>query len=515
MWRRVVYLLAALSFAGCTTSDTPADARRDLHAADLAAGDLPPDTRPDQGLPDLKVPDSAPAVCGDGVINGSDKCDGKQLGGKTCASLGLGGGTLTCTGKCAFDLSGCTWAVVVSGAEQPSYSAIGVDSSGHVRFGGMFIGSVTLGGTTYNATSPLSRDIFLASLTPDGGYSWVKVEGNGGARWAMALALDPAGPAYLAGSYSSSATFGGKTITTSGMSDPFLVKVEAAGSVKWAMGLDGGKYQNSGSVVAVAGKQGNAYLAGSFQQMLTFGKDHLTTTPYTNLEYFAVAADSQGKALWARKITKTGPLSAASASAQGLALAGQSGVERLSAAGKQLWAVDLSKQSLVCRGVALDSAGNTCLTGYFANTVTLGSTTLASKGGKDIFVARLDPTGKVLWAKGFGHKWDDQGAAAVASAGGACTVTGSYHGNATFGAHTLTSAGGVDLFVVRFTAAGVASWATSGGGPDLEAGAGLAVDSKGNSFVQGWSTGKGTFGGAKLSSGTGSMVIWKINASGK
>ncbi len=47
-------------------------------------------------------------TCGDGVINGTEDCDGAQLGGATCASEGFDGGTLACTaGSCAFDTSGC------------------------------------------------------------------------------------------------------------------------------------------------------------------------------------------------------------------------------------------------------------------------------------------------------------------------------------------------------------------------------------------------------------------------
>lgn len=49
-----------------------------------------------------------PAVCGDGVRGGTEECDGDDLGGATCASIGLGEGTLRCTGECRFDRLGCT-----------------------------------------------------------------------------------------------------------------------------------------------------------------------------------------------------------------------------------------------------------------------------------------------------------------------------------------------------------------------------------------------------------------------
>lgn len=54
-------------------------------------------------------PCCAKAICGDGVANGSDVCDGDDLGGETCISLGLGdGGVLKCQVGCqAFDTSAC------------------------------------------------------------------------------------------------------------------------------------------------------------------------------------------------------------------------------------------------------------------------------------------------------------------------------------------------------------------------------------------------------------------------
>ena len=51
---------------------------------------------------------SAP-VCGDGIVNSpTEACDGADLAGKTCESLGRGSGTLRCGATCIFDTSGCT-----------------------------------------------------------------------------------------------------------------------------------------------------------------------------------------------------------------------------------------------------------------------------------------------------------------------------------------------------------------------------------------------------------------------
>jgi hypothetical protein len=46
-------------------------------------------------------------ACGDEVVNGTEDCDGSALGGQTCVTLGFHGGDLGCTSTCAFDRSGC------------------------------------------------------------------------------------------------------------------------------------------------------------------------------------------------------------------------------------------------------------------------------------------------------------------------------------------------------------------------------------------------------------------------
>lgn len=54
--------------------------------------------------------------CGDGVINGSEECDGSDLDGNDCTIInqGFSGGTLACS-NCLFDISSCTFSVCGDG----------------------------------------------------------------------------------------------------------------------------------------------------------------------------------------------------------------------------------------------------------------------------------------------------------------------------------------------------------------------------------------------------------------
>ncbi len=45
--------------------------------------------------------------CGNAVKEGDEACDGTDFGGATCASFGYHGGAITCTSECIIDLAGC------------------------------------------------------------------------------------------------------------------------------------------------------------------------------------------------------------------------------------------------------------------------------------------------------------------------------------------------------------------------------------------------------------------------
>jgi hypothetical protein len=47
-------------------------------------------------------------LCGNGAIDSGEQCDGSNLNGESCSSLGFSGGTLSCSNSCTFNTSGCS-----------------------------------------------------------------------------------------------------------------------------------------------------------------------------------------------------------------------------------------------------------------------------------------------------------------------------------------------------------------------------------------------------------------------
>jgi hypothetical protein len=47
-------------------------------------------------------------LCGDGIVDTTEECDGEDLAGASCSTQGYSGGSLTCRSSCEFNTSACT-----------------------------------------------------------------------------------------------------------------------------------------------------------------------------------------------------------------------------------------------------------------------------------------------------------------------------------------------------------------------------------------------------------------------
>jgi hypothetical protein len=167
-------------------------------------------------------------------------------------------------------------------------------------------------------------------------------------------------------------------------------------------------------------------------------------------------------------------------------------------------------------GIALDAAGNSFVVGTFHGAAVFGATTLTSAGQSDIFVAKYDPNGQLLWARRAGGPGYDNGAGIAVDAAGNCHITGSFEAAATFGATTLVNSSASsysDLFVAKYDTAGNLVW-VRGTGADFSAdtGSAIAVDATGNVLITGRSV-QDTFGVAALNN-IGRILVAKYDSAG-
>lgn len=94
--------------------------------------------------------------CGDGVANGSDQCDGSDLGGASCATLGFKGGTLACDAGCYFDFSGCVAGAFPATGQTVSFIS---GDDGDLELGAAFNNINNGDGTITDANSGLMWEV--------------------------------------------------------------------------------------------------------------------------------------------------------------------------------------------------------------------------------------------------------------------------------------------------------------------------------------------------------------------
>lgn len=146
-----------------------------------------------------------------------------------------------------------------------------------------------------------------------------------------------------------------------------------------------------------------------------------------------------------------------------------------------------------------DSQGNIILSGYFQETVKFDDYELISKGGFDMVIVKINPQGKVLWAKSYGGSGNDGGNEVIVGANDKIIVGAQSDG--TF--EGIDNTGGQDAYVMVLDSSGTVEWikAVKGSG-DARAKA-IEVDNLGNIYMG------GDFRGNNYVEDNSAMIIFK------
>jgi hypothetical protein len=126
-----------------------------------------------------------------------------------------------------------------------------------------------------------------------------------------------------------------------------------------------------------------------------------------------------------------------------------------------LWVDDFSiTSSATISRVAADGAGNVYAVGYFSGSLTLGASTLISSGTINGFVAKVNPSGTVLWALQYGGTGTTYAKNVAADATGNIVVVGTFDSPTTFdpaNPNPITPYG-TDAFVLKLDSTGKFVW---------------------------------------------------------
>jgi uncharacterized delta-60 repeat protein len=173
--------------------------------------------------------------------------------------------------------------------------------------------------------------------------------------------------------------------------------------------------------------------------------------------------------------------------------------------------VGTGESGVQANGSATDAAGNTYVVGVFHGRATFGTNVLVSLGtypNRDIFLAKYDSTGAVLWVRRAGGVDADEARGVSLDASGNVFITGTVtSSSAAFGTNSITGLGNT-MYVAKYGASGECVWVRRAGPWIAQLGnsgityagqmapAGLMADGSGNVVVAGSFAGAPQFGGA-------------------
>ncbi|MEJ1928926.1 T9SS type A sorting domain-containing protein [Nostoc sp. NIES-2111] len=363
-------------------------------------------------------------------------------------------GSITLTGDASFSEgylvkyapSGVAlWAVSMGGSSTDQLRAVTVSPNGNVYASGFVIGAGTAGSLSIGTAGNGAQAIILRYDPNTGDALWAQ---TGGSTLATALsyniAADGSGNVYATGSYdSTNVAFGSISLPYGGLGDAFIVSYGSTGTLRWIKNFSTANEDIISAVTSTSA--GDVTIGGTFTGNITIGGVPLTNNGGT--DGFLAGYTSAGTFRWADSFGSSA----------------DDGVNDLT----------------------VDPSGNVTAVGYLSGGFTFGSNILTVNGPFNILTVSYSSTGTKRWGAVTGGATGDSGYNIASDATGNVYITGFFQGTASFGSGSVTSVGGSDVLVGKYTSAGVPVWVTRAGGAANDFGRGIAIGASNAVYVTG------------------------------
>lgn len=368
--------------------------------------------------------------------------------------------------------------------------SIAIDAYENVYTTGFFDGTVDFdpGPGVYTITAS-GTDVFVSKLDAAGNFLFAVNMGGASNEIGYGITLDSAKNIFITGNFQSTADFDPSAtifnITSAGLNDAFVTKLDSLGKFIWAKGMGGSADDNGNSVSLDL--LGNVYFTGSFSTIADFdpGPGTYTLASVGNADIFISKLDPSGNFVWTAGIGGTtnddgmsittdafgnvftmGNFFGTADFDPGAAVFNMSAVgvadvfvSKMDASGNLIWAKSIGGSGMdMARGIKLDLAGNIYLAGYFQTTADFdpgpGVLNFTTAGGEDMFVEKLDVSGNLVWARRMGGTSNDFILGIDVDASGYIYTTGSFYGTVDFDPNAAfynMSAQWIDVFVHKMS----------------------------------------------------------------
>ncbi len=336
-------------------------------------------------------------------------------------------------------------------------TAVARDGNGDIIIVGYTYGD--LEGNVNADSSHATTDVFVTKLSATGARIWTKQFGTSDTDDCYSVATNMAtGDIYLTGI--TLGALNGESLAGLGPINAFVTKMSTTGTILWTRLTGTTGYYAWGNAVTVD-DTGNVYLAGSIDGGLVsiqtgtafVNQDpkNAPNSPFNTYDVFIVKFDTNGLPQWTRQFGTP-----ADDTGDGIAFA----------------PAVAGPSAVVVTG---STDGN------------LGGT---NSGLADLYVAKFDTAGILLWAQQLGSAVADNAwGIAINQGTGDIYVTGGTYGNLDGNTNADPSGSTADLFVVKYDVYGVKQWTGQLGSADNDVATGIAFGANYGVVVTGRTSG--------------------------
>jgi hypothetical protein len=340
---------------------------------------------------------------------------------------------------------------------------------------------------------------------------WSIRAGDGLSQAAYAAALADDGSVVVIGEIEGEVDLGStKLVTAPSVTNGFVAKLDARGQAIWArrFGGEAGGYQSAHALARDAA--GAIYVGGVFDHDLACGSE--TFTSEGSSDGFVARLDEAGSVVWCRVFPGVGHESITSLAltpAGSLVVAGEfsdvqvipdggAGVRLESAGTEDLFLAELDASGSLrwarryggpdddrLPRVAVARDGTLAMAATYRATIDLGGGALPRHGDDGMFLAGLTAEGAHVFSEAFPSDRYQFPIGLAIDAAGSIVVGGRFASTVDFGGGVLVSVSGDDAFVASFTQGGAHRWSRRLGGEGPDSINGLVVDARGDLLVSG------------------------------
>jgi len=292
------------------------------------------------------------------------------------------------------------------------------DSQGNIYLTGFLSNNdVTPLDATFDAIivpiAPQDSLAFIAKLTNDGVWQWVKTFDGIYSDRDNGITVDDENNVYVTGGFIETSTFGTVTLTSAGAEDIYVVKLDPNGNFLWV--AQGGSSLGDRGNDIIFGNEGNMYVIGEFRDSCSFG----------SVFYLNNYGSASGRDIFVAKITKDG---------------------------NWIWANKAGSKKGLDKGLGIvaNNQGNIFVTGQFSSKAKFDDLEVETNGDSvNVFIAAIDTLGAWRWVVQGGGSDFDRGSGITIDQNCNVYVTGYYTNEITFGTFSGSPATGKEIFTLK------------------------------------------------------------------